>query len=170
MNHTTTLIIGIDPGTHTGIAVKDLSTGQFTQIETLKLHEAMQLVKEMNPATSSIAHLLTHGPQVFIIVEDARQRTWIPKETGREVLQGVGSVKRDCSIWEDYIADLGLPYRMVKPAAHKTKWNLESWQAATGWTARTSNHARDAAILIHGINARNVQTIKWNSPTPISGK
>lgn len=150
--NTMTTIIGIDPGTQTGVAIKDLESGQFLLVDTFKIHQAIELIKTWAAL-----------PGVCVIVEDANQRKWIDKSEGREKLQGVGSVKRDCRIWDDYLADLGLPYRMVKPTAHRTKWPLATWQAATKWKGRTSNHARDAAILVHGINSKNIKTLHWKS-------
>jgi hypothetical protein len=149
------LVVGIDPGTHTGFAVKDLATGKFIMVITVPIHQAWGTMNTL---------IALHGKEALrVVVEDARQRKWIDKSEGREKLQGVGSVKRDCTIWDDYLADLGIPYRMVKPAAHRTKWNAKVWQAATGWTGRTSEHARDAAILVHGINEINIKTLTWKT-------
>lgn len=144
----TTTVIGIDPGTHTGIAVKDLESGKFILIATMQIHRALKFVESLHPEQ-----------KIFVVIEDARQRKWIEPKAGREKLQGVGSVKRDCAIWEDFLQDVGIPYKMTAPAKNKTKWPMKVWQAATGWKARTSEHARDAAILIHGINSK---TIQWN--------
>ena len=38
------ILIGIDTGTHTGIALYDLSARAFGYIETVKIHEAMRMV------------------------------------------------------------------------------------------------------------------------------
>lgn len=139
---TNIILIGIDPGTKTGIAVKSLRTQLYKQVETFPIHRAMDLVN---------TYLADKSCEVYVFVEDARLRSWIPKETGREVLQGAGSIKRDCAIWEDFLTDKGASFKMVAPAQGRTKWNPQLWQAVTGWAGRTSNHARDAAMIVHGI-------------------
>jgi hypothetical protein len=40
---------------------------------------------------------------------------------------------------------------------HNTKYATQQ----SGWTGRTSEHARDAAILVHGINEKNIKTLIW---------
>ena len=87
-------------------------------------------------------------------VEDARQRKWIPNmgsfrnEIGRA--KGAGSVERDCSIWEDFLADIGIPCEMVAPKNNVTKLRQEAFSNLTGWTQRTNEHERDAAMLVFG--------------------
>jgi hypothetical protein len=147
------IIIGIDPGTDTGFAVKDLATGQFSIVRTLPIHRAWEQVVDLADFVGRTS--------IYVVVEDARQRKWIPKEAGREKLQGAGSIKRDCAIWEDFLTDQGIPHRMVAPAKGRTKWSEAFWKQATGYTGRTSNHARDAAVLVLGVNEKNLLTFNW---------
>lgn len=131
--------IGIDPGVSTGFAAWDMTQKRLINVQTLKIHEAMRLVE-------------THhnlGNLHSVTFEDARLRTWLGAK-GREALQGAGSIKRDCSIWADFLGSLNIPYRAVKPGPGATKWNAEYFARVTGWTKRTSNHARDAAVLVYG--------------------
>ena len=87
--------------------------------------------------------------------EDARLRTWFggadkrQARSGAGIREGVGSVKRDCGIWHEFLADLGVPFMPVKPEAHSTKWTAEHFARVTGWTKRTNNHGRDAAVLVY---------------------
>ena len=96
--------IGIDPGTHTGMAVWDSKEGKFLSLETLPIHRAM--VEVMN---------LRIGREILVVFEDARQRKWYGKGDTNAKLQGAGSVKRDCSIWEDFCKDYGIPFRAIPP-------------------------------------------------------
>ena len=82
--------------------------------------------------------------------EDARLRTWFANK-GREALQGAGSIKRDCLLWETWLQSRGVPYKAIKPAAGATKWDAAKFQRITGWTKRTNEHARDAALLCFGV-------------------
>jgi hypothetical protein len=39
---------------------------------------------------------------------------------------------------------------MVPPKAGATKWDADTFRRLTGYSGRTSNHARDAALLVWG--------------------
>ena len=94
-----------------------------------------------------------YGDDLCIVFEDARQRKWIPQEKNasqyRGRLQGAGSVKRDATIWEDFCKDLGIRYEAVPPHKGMTKWSAETFANITGWQGKTSEHARDAALLVY---------------------
>lgn len=129
--------IGIDPGTHTGLAVwKD---GRLETCVTTTITKAMDIVRKE----------ASEG-EVFVRCEDARKRKWIPAEKGRAVLQGVGSVKRDCSIWETFLTELGVEFEMLPPQKGMTKIDANYFKALSGFDGKTSEHARDAAMLVIG--------------------
>lgn len=130
------LFIGLDTGTHTGFAVWDKGKKQLIELSTLKIHRAMDRVRE-----------LSVSDEIVVYFEDARLRTWFGN-AGREALQGAGSVKRDCSIWEDFLTDLGVEWHAVAPKNNATKLNASFFEKITGWKGRTSEHARDAAMLV----------------------
>lgn len=133
------IFIGIDTGTHTGVAIWDSEQKKFLGVETLPIHKAMELVMTYATTFSS----------VFVIFEDARQRKWFGRTTrGKE--QGAGSIKRDCSIWEDFLTDKGILFKAVPPMVGGTKMNEDYFKKLTGWKKRTSNHARDACMLVYG--------------------
>ena len=86
-----------------------------------------------------------------MIFEDARHRTWFGKDKNISAkLQGAGSIKRDCSIWEDFLQDYEIPFRAVPPQKGCTKWTEEYFKMVTGWKGKTSSHSRDAAVLVFG--------------------
>jgi hypothetical protein len=131
--------IGIDTGKNTGVAIWGSQVGMFFMIDTMPIHRAMQLVLEWNKKTAG---------DVFVIFEDARQRKFFGN-SGREKWQGAGSIKRDAVIWEDFLTDHGIQFRAVPPAKGATKKSQEQFRNITGWTKRTSEHARDAAMLVY---------------------
>lgn len=132
------LLIGIDTGTHTGLAVWDVESQRLVAVETTTISQAMVSVK-----------WFAERSEVFVRFEDARQRKWFGR-AGREQLQGAGSIKRDCSIWEDYLTEQGIPFEMVAPKHNVTKMSAEAFKRITGWAERTSEHSRDAAMLVYG--------------------
>ena len=133
------IYIGIDPGTHTGVAVWDTREGKFLSLETLPIHRALQEVYNWRQRPAEIQ----------VVFEDARQRRWYGKESN-DKLQGAGSVKRDSKIWEEFCTDNHIPFEAEPPRPGLTKWNAKYWANVIGWKGRTSEHARDAALLVWG--------------------
>jgi hypothetical protein len=137
--------IGIDPGTHTGLAEWDGDRRRFLLVATVPLWQALQEV-------SNAAAAYRGG--VRVVFEDARDRKWLPRERNlseyRGRLMGAGSVKRDSAIWAEFLQDNGIAFDKVPPRPGLTKWTQEQFEHVTGWKGRTSNHARDAAMLVFG--------------------
>ncbi len=131
--------IGIDAGTHTGVAVWDKLEKRFVEIQTTSILKAMNIVKKYEKSDI-----------VQVRLEDARKRKWFG-DSGRERLQGAGSVKRDCVIWEEFLNDRKIPYMLVAPKNNSTKLSAESFKNITGYKGRTNEHTRDAAMLVYGI-------------------
>lgn len=141
--------IGIDTGVNTGIAIWDNRKRSLLLVETTTIHKAMKVVEEYKQTAAN------ESTRIVVRVEDPRQRTWfgterMSREEERKRLQGVGSVKRDASIWDDYLKDLDVEYEMVAPKRNVTKLTQERFKAITGWEKRTNEHSRDAAMLIYG--------------------
>ena len=135
------IFIGIDTGTHTGIAVWDSEEKQFLDIKTMMLHQALQMVITM-------CHIWKKE-NVMVLFEDARQRKWFGRNSDAK-MQGAGSVKRDASIWEEFCTDYGIAFRALPPAKGVTKLKPDYFKALTGWKKQTSEHARDAAMIVFG--------------------
>lgn len=131
--------IGIDVGTHTGVAVWDKCQKRFVEILTTTILQAMEIVKKYEKTDS-----------LQVRLEDARKRKWFG-DSGRERLQGAGSIKRDCVIWEEFLNERKIPYMLVAPKNNSTKLSAESFKKITGYSGRTNEHTRDAAMLVFGI-------------------
>lgn len=134
----TMIYIGIDTGTHTGFAVWDSGLKTFLEVKTLMLHQALEKVRLYNDMN-----------KVSVYVEDARKRKWFG-DTGREKLKGAGSVCRDAKIWEEFCLDHKIEFVMVAPKNNRTKLSAKQFVWLTGWKERTSEHARDAGMLVFG--------------------
>lgn len=130
--------IGIDTGVNTGVSVWDSQKKEFLLIETVKIHLAMDWVKQYNDRGDT-----------FVRFEDARKRKWFGN-AGREQLQGAGSIKRDAKIWEDYLTDIHCPFDMVAPMNNRTKLTSDTFRQVTKWDKQTNQHSRDSAMLVYG--------------------
>ena len=98
---------------------------------------------------------LHDGSQVHPLQGRLRRRTaaqvFAPERNASEYrgkLMGAGAAKRDAKIWEEFLADNGINYEAHKPQAGTTKWSADYFTRITGYTGRTSEHARDAALLV----------------------
>lgn len=138
--------IGIDTGVTTGFAIWSREEKKLICVDGLKIHIAMGRIQQMK---------IIHPGEVFVRVEDARLRTWIPRqkdekaEAGRR--QGAGSVMRDASIWEDFLNDENIPFELVAPRNNKTKMKADYFKQLTKYEGKTNAHGRDAAALVIGI-------------------
>ena len=134
------VIIGIDPGKITGYAVWDPRDRVLVYSASGPIHKIMGLVMFWGAG----------GPEkIMVVVEDARKRSWFGN-SGPERWKGAGSIMRDCTIWEDFLTDNGIPFKMVAPRKGGTKWPLSVFKKVTGVTGRTNEHERDAIALVFG--------------------
>jgi hypothetical protein len=91
-----------------------------------------------------------HGEEIQVVFEDARQRTWFGHGDTSAKAQGAGSVKRDCSIWEDFCKDYDIPFWAKPPVKGATKVSADYFKMVSHYQGRTSEHSRDAAMLVIG--------------------
>lgn len=148
MRITQPFVVGIDPGTTTGLAIYNRPTRSIDIITSGTLLE-MQYLLQAHPWNARIKAGL-----VFVRMEDARLRTWIPRqktaswELGRR--EGAGYVKAHCAIWEDFCKLWGIPHELVAPKNNKTKVKADYFWKLTGWCGRTNEHERDSCMLCYG--------------------
>ena len=103
------IVVGIDPGVRTGMAVWDTSSRQLLDVRCSGIIDAMRYLRELQE-TRGIG---------LVVFEDARKRKWIPRERDlsqfRGRAMGAGSVKRDCSIWEEWCREYGIEFVCPPP-------------------------------------------------------
>ena len=160
-------VIGIDPGVTTGFALYDAVAMKLERVESMGILRAMREV-------AAVKQSLEAG-ELFVIFEDARKRKRFDKADKEEDgykkgarREGVGSVKRDSSIWEEFLLELGVPFKARIPMA--TKRNADHFQRLTKWTGRTNEHARDAAMIVFGLNASMVRSMLTTYKQTQAGK
>lgn len=133
-NNISQFAIGIDVGTKTGLAIWDKAKKKYVEIKTLPIHRALDVVKDYHSKH-----------KIIVIVEDARK---VRFGTDKVKAQGAGSVKRDSSIWDDFLTDYNIPHAMARPNKRITKWDATTFRMQTGYEGLTSSHSRDAALLV----------------------
>jgi hypothetical protein len=133
-------LIGIDCGTHTGLASWNMAKQEFVSIETLALHRAFDKVKSFFETVSTNTLVFIESPKTFV-----------PFKGNKAVasrIQGAGSIKRDFAAWEDFFNDYKITFIPTSVIGGKKKVNAEMFAQITGVKYRTSEHARDAALII----------------------
>jgi hypothetical protein len=130
------VVIGIDPGVNTGVAVAD--GGKLVSVGCMAAVKAEEMVLQT---------MIDNGGKLFVRFEDARMRQWFGSK-GREALQGAGSIKRDCSRWQEFLEHHNIPHARIAPKANRTKLTADQFKRITGWQGRTNEHSRDAAMLV----------------------
>lgn len=140
--------IGIDCGTKTGMCVYDSATKKIMRLVSGNIIEMMEDLK-----THIISWEISHD-EILFRIEDARLRTWIPKqknemaERGRR--EGAGYVKAHAAIWEDFCKHFYISYELVAPKNNKTKVTSHYFKILTNYQQSTNEHERDAAMLVVG--------------------
>ena len=138
------VIVGIDPGVNTGLAVWDTASRSLIDVRCSGIVDAMEYLRNLKE-TNGIG---------LVVFEDARQRKWIPREKDLKEFKGramgAGSVKRDCTIWEEWCKYHHIEFVKTPPRAGMTKLSDAFFRGITGYDRRTNNHGRDAAMLVFG--------------------
>lgn len=130
------VILGMDPGANTGVAV--FVDGQLVELLTISPHHIERT-------------LAAHMPS-RVVFEDSRlqSHTWTRGKTGAtsaKMARNVGQVDARCADITSYCADLGIPAHGISPAAKGGKLDAQRFGAVTGWAGRSNEHERDAAMV-----------------------
>ncbi len=142
------VLVGIDPGIKTGLAIAE--GGKLVRIETVDILDALDEIH----AYANEARYYLRNVTIYIEDPSLNKPVFDRGQHGRKALniaQKVGSNKRDAQILIAKCKRAGVKLVRVKPVAGPfTKMSAEFFKKQTGWTGRTSQHARDAAGLILG--------------------
>lgn len=87
-----------------------------------------------------------------IIFEDSRlqSHTWTKassRAAAAKMARSVGQVDAWCSLIVAICAKHGIPAHGISPLGKGGKLNAEAFEKATGWTASSNEHNRDAAMV-----------------------
>lgn len=135
------LIIGIDPGKQTGIAVFHTATSELMIVETLDFWSAYEW---------AIKYYITGDLKQLVIEVPDTKHIWQKPASTPKALQrqgvNVGSVIREAQLLADGIERWGVDVKRVNP---RKKVDAKTFKDYTGWTGRTNQHERDAAMLCY---------------------
>ncbi len=138
--------IGLDAGVNCGVAVWNVAGERFDRLETLDFWRAFETVLTFDPS------------EVIIIIEDPSQNAPLFDKGVRgarkreRLAQTVGGVKRESTLLADGLARKGYRVRRIRPRTRKL--GADTFRRLTKHQGRTSQHARDAGMLVYGL--RNI--------------
>jgi len=134
-------LIGIDPGKNTGFAAYDTEKKAFVMCNTYSFWETIELLEHYRPQgflayveLPKTKHVWHSGAKS----QNAKNRTAV----------NVGSVIREAELIVEWLEREEVEHKTVAP---KGKVNDAVFRKLTGWTGRTSQHARDAGMLLVGV-------------------
>ena len=132
------LILGIDPGASTGVAM--FVDGVLTRLDTIGPALIERAIREASPAR--------------VIFEDSRLQShaWTAQAKAARgaalaTARSLGQVDAWCRLVTDVCEELGIPAHGISPAAKGPKRSAENFAIYTGWTSRSNQHERDAAMV-----------------------
>jgi len=132
----TQVILGIDPGQHTGIAV--FTGGKLETLHTISPHQ--------------IADFLRSSGAGRVIFEDSRLTSYVfttvkSRPVALNMARKVGQVDAWCTLIVAVCGDLGIPAHGVSPKGKGAKLDAKAFARMTGWLAASNEHCRDAAMV-----------------------
>lgn len=152
------IFIGIDGGKDTGFAVWNKSTKSLVEVKTLDFWKAI----------NEVDNYLKLYPTLVLIIEDVSQHSAVFKAMGTyrstpgginnkigavaKHGQNIGRVKRETELFIRYFELKKVDVRKIKPGKHTgSKIKKDLFKKITGFDKVTSQHGRDAAMLIYGL-------------------
>jgi len=142
------VFIGIDPGTHTGVAVWSPSAGRLIRVESSSAVQAEEYVISMRNACR------IKGKRMHVIVEDTRNLklpAHLVQQRSAMAMKNMGQVLRDMSRWEEFLRHHDIPFTMAGLSPKPFRTGDDAWfRQHTGWSKRSNEHGRAAAGLVFG--------------------
>jgi hypothetical protein len=142
------IIVGIDPGKLTGVAVYNRKTRRLIAVGSSSFWDAIDLVRGLRK---------NHGAAMMVRIEDPnlikrpmyRRLDSVEGKNVRENMAAkIGSNRRDAALWVEWLERNGIEYERVMPVRSKVKAGY--FKALTGWKGSTNEHGRDAGMLVWG--------------------
>lgn len=136
------LLVGLDPGISTGMAVLDQRAAAPMRVHTLDFWQTTEYLRELHE---------THGPALLVLIEDPNLNRSLYARFDEvagarrtKIAQNVGANKRDAQLLLAFCARLGIETQAVAPLG---KLDAALFAKLTG-IKQCSQHARDAGRLL----------------------
>jgi hypothetical protein len=130
------MILGIDPGAQTGIAV--FRAGKLDDLVTIQPHELAECIKANKPSR--------------VIFEDSRLTSFMftqvkSRAAALKMARNVGEIDAWCRLITAVCGELNIAFHGISPKDKGAKLNAAQFAKLTGWIASSNQHERDAATV-----------------------
>jgi hypothetical protein len=130
------IILGVDPGIHTGIA--KFVDGKLCSLETISPHHIPDYIKASGASR--------------VIFEDSRLQShvWITgcnHSATIKMARNIGTVDAWCVLIQLVCGDLDISAHGISPLGKGAKMKAEPFAKCTGWVGVTNEHERDSAVV-----------------------
>ena len=132
------LILGIDPGSNTGLAT--YIGGNLVHLDTIAPVEIAARIELARPAR--------------VVFEDSRllSYTWTTiksRPAALKMARNVGEVDAWCKLIVAVCEQFAIPAHGISPKGKGAKVGAEQFTRITGWDERSNEHERDAAMVAY---------------------
>lgn len=129
-------ILGIDPGTHTGIAT--FAAGKLVSLQTI--------------APLMIFDVIAASGASRVVFEDSRLTSpvWSRGTSAAariKIARNVGQVDAYCGLIVEACERIGIEAHGISPKGKGAKLNAAQFAKATGWAGLSNEHTRDACMV-----------------------
>ena len=129
-------ILGIDPGQQTGIAI--FEDGNLTRLETIEPVDLSDYIKTERPE--------------YLVFEDSRLTSpvfcrGVKRLAMLKIARNVGQIDAWCSLIVAICDREKIPAKGISPKGKGMKLDAPAFQYLTGWTGKSNQHTRDAAMV-----------------------
>jgi len=130
------IVLGIDPGQRTGLAL--YISGTLTSVSTATPAGALERIRELRPG--------------LVVLEDSREQSavfsrGVSPRAMLKIARNVGEIDHQCRTIVELCAELGIEVVQVSPLRKGAKYGANHMRGMCGWTARSNQHERDAAAV-----------------------
>ncbi len=131
-----TIIIGLDPGVHTGVAM--FSNGRLASLATCPPHMLAEAIKDASR----------------VIFEDSRLTSFMfttvkSRPAALKMARNVGEIDAWCRLITSLCEAAGIPAHGISPQNKGAKLSATEFNRFTGWTGKSNQHERDAAMVAY---------------------
>lgn len=148
---TTRLLIGIDPGTTTGLCILDHDTRIIKSLYTLDFWKTFYLLQRSLPNLSTISQVYIEQPSLIKSLyarhSSRLEETKSKIVTRDKIVWNAGANAREGTLLRDGLRNIGYTVFDCRPVGRR-KWTSEQFQSITGYPDRSNQHVRDAAFLV----------------------
>lgn len=152
------ILIGVDPGSITGICVWDNERQRIADMKSMSHIEFMEWVminKDIYKVLVVIENPNLNQP-VFMTKEEKELIFGKDKEKSDLALrillrraQNIGMNKQIAKTLMEFLESKGIDFAPIRP--YLKKMDAEQFKSYTKWAGRTNQHNRDAARLVYGM-------------------